>query len=96
MVELRFHGNPAPNCETLFFRELSIEGNITLRVRCPSQDVQLYIQANPVTTTPDMVFISTPTKHYCAGPRNSNTVLLGYCDKGHCEHLLIVTVFCQS
>ena len=32
MVELWFHGNPAPNCETLFFRELSIEGNITLRV----------------------------------------------------------------
>ena len=34
MVELRFHGNPAPLCETLLFRESSIEGNnISLRVR---------------------------------------------------------------
>ena len=35
MVELRFHGNPAPLCETLLFRESSIEGNnISMRGTC--------------------------------------------------------------
>ena len=85
MVELWFHGNPAPNCETLFFRELSIEGNITLRV-CMLSEPGFYMRVRLPWHQSWSLYPFLPYKIVLAGAK------LGYIKMEEVNHQVLLVV----